>query len=163
MTDATAKTSELSELSSLLTSIARQTHSLRLYGEMGARAGVTVRPYLFGVLARIRDLQPVRVSAVAEELEYDRSTVSRQVAELTSLGCIERRPDPTDGRVVVLTLTELGEEVIGRVFDAWLEALDGMVGDWSARDRQQLVTLLRRLDGALAENLGPRPVTRPLA
>src|SRR3954469_24275188 len=98
-------------LSDLLTSIARQTHSQRVYGEMAARAGITIRPYLFTVLARVRLLQPVRISDVAEDMDNDRSTVSRQVAELTALGCVERHADPADGRVVVLTLTPLGEDV----------------------------------------------------
>ena len=147
----------LQELSDLLTSIARQTHSQRVYGEMAARAGITIRPYLFTVLARIRLLQPVRISDVAEDMDNDRSTVSRQVAELTTLGCVERHADPSDGRVVVLTLTPLGEDVIGRVFQAWLDVLEEMTADWSARDRTQLVTLLRRLDGALTDHFAPQP------
>jgi len=102
----------LEELSDLLTSIARQTHSQRVYGEMATRAGITIRPYLFTVLARVRLLQPVRISDVAEDMDNDRSTVSRHVAELTTLGCVERHADPADGRVVVLTLTPLGEDVI---------------------------------------------------
>ena len=147
----------VAELSDLLTSIARQTHSQRLYGEMAARAGITIRPYLFTVLARIRMLQPVRITDVAEEMDNERSTVSRQVAELTALGCVERHADPNDGRVVVLTLTDLGEDIIARVFDAWYEVLDELLGEWSARDRKQVIALLRRLDGALSDHFSPQP------
>lgn len=145
----------LQELSDLLTSIARQTHSQRVYGEMAARAGITIRPYLFTVLARIRLLQPVRISDVAEDMDNDRSTVSRQVAELTTIGCVERHADPGDGRVVVLTLTPHGEDIIGRVFTAWLDVLADLTADWSVRDRRHLVTLLRRLDGALVDHFQP--------
>jgi len=144
-------------LSDLLTSIARQTHSQRVYGEMAARAGITIRPYLFTVLARIRQLQPVRITDVAEEMDNERSTVSRQVAELTALGCVERHADPTDGRVVVLTTTAFGEEIIGRVFEAWYEVLGDMLADWSAPDRTQLVELLERLDDALIDHFTPQP------
>ena len=142
----------IEELSGLLTSIARQTHSPRLYGEMGARSGVDIRPSLFGLLFRIRDMQPVRVTDVADEMDNDRSTISRRVAELATHGCVERHADPNDGRAVVLTVTPLGDKVITLVLDAWLDSLHQMTGGWSARDRKQLVSLLRRLDGALAEH-----------
>jgi DNA-binding MarR family transcriptional regulator len=142
----------LPELSQLLTSIARQTHSPRLYGEMGARAGLDVRPHLFGTLARIRDLQPVRITDVAEVMDSERSTISRQITELTTLGLVARAADPNDGRAVVVSLTAEGESVIGRVYDAWHEALGEMLANWPERDRDRLVALLRRLDGALGEH-----------
>ncbi|MCU1374550.1 MAG: MarR family transcriptional regulator [Actinomycetia bacterium] len=142
----------LPELSELLTSIARQTHSPRLYGELGARAGLDVRPHLFGALARIRDLQPARITDVAEVMEGERSTISRQITELTSLGLVARAADPTDGRAVVVSLTPAGESVIGRVYDAWHEALGEMLAPWPDRDRTKLVALLRRLDGALDQH-----------
>ena len=144
----------IEELSRLLTSIARQTHSPRLYGEMGARAGVGIRPSLFVLLFRIRDMQPVRVTDVADEMDGDRSTISRQVAELTTHGCVARHADPDDGRAVVLTVTPVGEKVIALVLDAWLDALRDMTDRWSASDRKQLVALLRRLDGALTGHFG---------
>jgi DNA-binding MarR family transcriptional regulator len=143
---------ELPELSELLTSIARRTHSPGLYGEMGTRAGLDVRPHLFGALACIRDLQPVRITEVAEVLDGERSTTSRQITELCALGLVARAADPTDGRAVVVSLTPLGTTVIGRVYDAWHEALADMLAGWSDRDRAQLVALLRRLDGALGDH-----------
>ena len=141
----------LPELSELLTSIARQTHSPRLYGEMGARAGIDVRPHLFGTLARIRDLQPVRITDVAEVMDSERSTTSRQITELTALGLVARESDPHDGRAVVVRLTPEGEAVIGKVYDAWHEALGGMLAEWTDGDRRKLITLLRRLDDGLTE------------
>ncbi len=141
----------LTELSELLTSIARQTHSPLLYSELGGRASLDLRPHLFGTLARIRDLQPVRITGVAEVMESERSTISRQISELTSLGLVARWPDPTDGRAVVISLTPEGEAVIGKVYDAWHEALGEMLSPWPERDRSQLVRLLRRLDGAITE------------
>src|SRR4051794_35740785 len=40
----------------------------------------------------------VRVSALAEVLHSDVSTVSRQVSTLVDLGFVRRGPDPDDGR-----------------------------------------------------------------
>ena len=142
----------LSTVSDHLTSIGRLTHSHRLYGEMGARAGLSMRPYLYGILARIRDRQPVRISDVAEDTEYDRSTISRHVAELTNLGCVARESDPDDGRVVIVRLTPHGADVIERVYEAWRATLADLTADWSADDRVAFVSLLGRLDAALVAN-----------
>jgi DNA-binding MarR family transcriptional regulator len=141
-----------------LTSIGRLTHSQRLYGEMGERAGLAMRPYLYGILARIRDRQPVRISDVAEDMDYDRSTISRHVAELTSLGCVARESDPADGRVVILRLTGEGTRVIERIYDAWTATLDELTADWTPADRGSFLALLARLDASLTANFtSPQP------
>jgi DNA-binding MarR family transcriptional regulator len=97
---------------------------------MGERAGLAMRPYPYGILARIRDRQPVRTSDVAEVMDYDRSTISRHIAELTNLGCVARESDPADGRVVIVRLTEEGTRVIERVYDAWYSARDDIYRQW---------------------------------
>ena len=135
-----------------LTSIGRLTHSQRLYGEMGERAGLAMRPYLYGILARIRDRQPVRISDVAEDMDYDRSTISRHVAELTNLGCVARASDPADGRVVILRLTDEGTRVIERVYEAWTSTLDELTAEWDEPDRETFLALLARLDSSLTAN-----------
>jgi DNA-binding MarR family transcriptional regulator len=141
-----------------LTSIGRLTHSQRLYGEMGERAGLAMRPYLYGILARIRDRQPVRISDVAEDMDYDRSTISRHVAELTNLGCVARESDPADGRVVILRLTDEGRRVIERVYEAWTSTLDELTAEWDEPDRETFLALLARLDSSLTANFTtPRP------
>jgi DNA-binding MarR family transcriptional regulator len=136
----------LDELNRTLTSVSSKTHSLRLYEAMGRRSGVDLRPYLFGVLSRVQDLQPVRVSDVAQELDYERSTVSRHVAELASLGCLERLADPRDGRVVMLRLTKKGERVINQVWQSWLELLAEITDGWSRRDCEAFLKLMTRFD-----------------
>lgn len=52
---------------------------------------------------------PMRSSALAELVQSDPSTVSRQVASLVKDGFVERRADPVDGRASVLAITELGQ------------------------------------------------------
>lgn len=149
---ATAEADWLVAVSRHLTAVGRLTHSQRLYGEMGARAGLTMRPYLYGILARIRDRQPVRISDVAEDMDYDRSTISRHVAELTNLGCVARESDPADGRVVILRLTDEGTRVIERVYEAWTTTLGELTADWRPAERETFLALLSRLDASLTAN-----------
>lgn len=148
-----AKQQWLGELTNAITSVTRLAHSNKLYDAMGARAGLDLRPYLFGVLSRIRDLQPVRISDVADEMDYDRSTVSRHVAELVALDCVRRLADPADGRVVILELTRKGEAVIEKVFRAWNATLDEITADWKLADQQRFLQMLERFGAAFAEHV----------
>jgi DNA-binding MarR family transcriptional regulator len=105
------------------------------------------------VLSRVQELQPVRVSDVAQELDYERSTVSRHVAELSSLGCVERLADPKDGRVVMLRLTKKGERVINQVWQSWLELLEEITDGWSRRDRESFLRLMTRFDDSFSRRV----------
>jgi DNA-binding MarR family transcriptional regulator len=51
---------------------------------------------------------PMRSSALAEAVQSDPSTVSRQVATLVADGLVERGVDPLDGRASLLAITERG-------------------------------------------------------
>ena len=66
-------------------------------------------PLLFNLLAA-----PLRVSALAELVHSDVSTVSRQVSTLVDLGFVTRGPDPDDGRAQALTLTDEGRDAAAR-------------------------------------------------
>jgi DNA-binding MarR family transcriptional regulator len=143
----------LADLTRSLTSVTRLAHSMRLYDAMGERAGLSIRPYLFGVLSRIHESQPVRVSEVADQMDYDRSTVSRHVAELVSLDCVERLTDPADGRVVILRLTEKGETAVLHVFQAWMDFLAQITSSWSVRDRDRFFELLTRFDESFGQHV----------
>ncbi len=143
----------LSELTRTITVVTRLAHSNRLYDAMGERAGLEVGPYLFGVLSRIRDLQPVRISDVAEEMGYDRSTVSRHVAELVALDCVRRSVLASDGRVVMLELTDRGEDALARVFGAWNVTLDEITADWQPRDKERFLALLQRFGDAFGAHV----------
>ena len=57
---------------------------------------------------------PLRVSALAEVVHSDVSTVSRQVSTLVDLGFVIRGPDPDDGRAQALTLTDEGTALLHR-------------------------------------------------
>ena len=143
----------LTSLTATITGVTRTTHSMRLYDAMGERAGLGIRPYLFGVLTRIKELQPVRVSDVADEMDYDRSTVSRHVAELVSLDCVLRNQDEVDGRAVILELTPKGETAVAEVFGAWMEFLHGMVEGWTPDERDQFLTLLTRFSDSMEQRV----------
>ncbi len=91
----------------------------------------------------------MNVSALADRLNLDGSTVTRQVTALEKDGLVQRRPDPRDGRGTVIAPTDTGLAQVDAVRKARREVYDVVLGDWSESDRAQLATTLQRLTDTL--------------
>ena len=87
---------------------------------------------------------PMRSSALAELVQSDPSTVSRQVAALVKDGFVERRADPEDGRASLLVATQKGENVYRAHRKIRNEHFQRMMADWSERDCRDFASLLAR-------------------
>jgi DNA-binding MarR family transcriptional regulator len=96
------------------------------------------------VLLRALSTGPMRASALAEAVESDPSTVSRQVAALVRDGFVERRADPEDGRASLLVLTAKADEVLRAQNEIRVEHFNRMLSDWSAHDLRTFAELLGR-------------------
>lgn len=91
---------------------------------------------------------PLSQQALAGRLRLQKSTVSRLVDELERDGTVERRPNPSDRRSVLIGLTPAGRRKAERLRDAQTELFARLLADTSADERRQLVDLLDRLAGA---------------
>jgi DNA-binding MarR family transcriptional regulator len=107
----------------------------------------------------------MRASALAECLQSDPSTVSRQVAALVKEGLVERRADPEDGRASILALTSKADIVIAKHERLRIQHFAGMLSEWSDRDLARFADLLRRFTHDFemsstnigSERVAPRP------
>jgi len=104
----------------------------------------------YQALSRIASDGPVRLSALAQDLCVDLSTVSRQVATLESAGLVRRTPDLSDRRASLIEATQTGAEVFARHRDKWLAALRDLLADWTPAERQEFARLFARLNDAIA-------------
>ena len=91
---------------------------------------------------------PLRAGAIAEALQFDPSTVSRQVATLVRDGLLERRADPEDGRASLLVLTPRAEAVLADHDEVRLQHFADLVEGWPADDVARLAELLGRFGEA---------------
>jgi DNA-binding MarR family transcriptional regulator len=91
---------------------------------------------------------PLSQQALAGRLRLQKSTVSRLVDELERDGTVERHPNPSDRRSVLIGLTPTGRRKAGRLRDAQAELFARLLADMSADERRQLAGLLDRLAGA---------------
>lgn len=96
------------------------------------------------VLKSLATAGPIRSSELAERIESDPSTVSRQVAALVKDGLIERRADPADGRACLLVPTAKGEAVLSEHNAIRMQHFTGMLEGWSDADLRTFAALLQR-------------------
>lgn len=94
--------------------------------------------------------EPHRVSALAEAVHSDVSTVSRQVTHLTQLGLVEKIGDPADGRAQMVTLTAEGRRVIDQLVARRGEWFAHLLKDWSEEDAEAFLHHLDRFSGDVA-------------
>lgn len=98
---------------------------------------------------------PQRVSAVADSVHSDVSTVSRQVSHLVQHGLIEKIGDPDDGRAQLLSLSRSGTEVIDKLVRGRGQWFGQLLASWTDDDVRAFDAYLVRF-GAELEALKTR-------
>jgi DNA-binding MarR family transcriptional regulator len=89
--------------------------------------------------------EPRRVSDLAGCVHSDVSTVSRQVTHLVQHGLVRKAPDPQDGRVHLLDLTDEGKTAVSTAITRRGEWLRGVMSDWTEPQAKDLLGYVRRL------------------
>lgn len=100
----------------------------------------------YSVMVALDTDEVVRAADLVARFGVDKSTISRQLAQLESLGLVERVPDAADRRVLVVHLTATGEERLHAVREARRARIRGVLDDWPADDVRALGELLGRLN-----------------
>jgi MarR family transcriptional regulator for hemolysin len=130
----------------------------RLYGRRFDRNGrrlelTRAQCRTLGYLARN---EGINQAGLADLLEIRPMTMVRQIDRMQEAGWIERRPDPADRRARRLFLTDKARPILGRVWDVAGETQDQVLAALSPDEADQLIDLLRRVHGALADRNHPR-------
>jgi DNA-binding MarR family transcriptional regulator len=115
--------------------------------DRGRSAGVLV-------LAILHRTGPTRMRDLADEADLDLSVVSRLVAELTTEGAVERRPNPEDRRSCLVAITPDGIRRHELAMSRAAEAIEPVLQGWSDEDVALLSDLLGRLHHSFQSQLG---------
>ena len=103
----------------------------------------------YWLLVRVSDHAPVRLSDLADSVELDLSTVSRQTRDLVAAGLLVKVRDPLDGRASLLSLSDRGRAVLDSVSEARRQVLDEAIAEWTDEERNALASGLLRLGAGL--------------
>lgn len=96
------------------------------------------------VLAKIVMTGPKRVSELADAMQTDASTVSRQVAAMVKDGLLERQADPGDGRASLLVATERGQVAMAEFKQTRARDMARLLESWSVEECSTFARLLER-------------------
>jgi DNA-binding MarR family transcriptional regulator len=124
-----------------------------LHGIVVPDGGPVLERPAFAILMRIADQGPVRLSALADRLFLDLSTVSRQLVTLEAAGWVARERDPDDRRAQLVRVTPEGERVLQRNHQARREALDDLLVSWPQSDRISFADHLSRFNDAASRRV----------
>jgi DNA-binding MarR family transcriptional regulator len=96
-------------------------------------------------LSVLRHHGVMRLSELSEHLRIAPRSTTEVVDGLQERGLIERRPDPSDRRATLVTLTEQGSEVATAVRSARGAQAERFFGELSPADRAHLARILATL------------------
>ena len=125
--------------------LVRYLSSPRTWRQIAGSAEIPLDRARYVVLRAVAESEPVRTTALAEQVGVDPSTMSRHVTVLTQAGYVSRTADPDDGRAQAVALTPAGREVMETVRSARHDLISDVLVEWDDADRTHLAALLGRL------------------
>jgi DNA-binding MarR family transcriptional regulator len=121
------------------------------------RAADTMTPGEAAVLGYLEREGPQTTADIAARRGVTHQSAAKAVKELIGAGLVRAEPHPSDGRKLVLHLTDTGRDMLGeerRRRADWLGR--AIEQELSARERQQLATAVALMD-RLAQHGPPGP------
>lgn len=100
----------------------------------------------YSVLLFVAENEPTRASDVVDNLDVDKSAVSRQIVYLQELGLVERNCDPSDRRAQTLLLTAVGKAKVDASIEHRQAEIEGRLSEWSAADLARFAEQLGRFN-----------------
>jgi DNA-binding MarR family transcriptional regulator len=106
-----------------------------------------LRTTQFSILAKLKQLGPMTINALADELVMDRTTLGRNILPLEREGLISVVPGRVDRRSKELRLTKAGIERLGAARKAWSQAQTRFATIFGEQRTVGLRALLREVSG----------------
>lgn len=115
---------------------------LRAYDEAYRPFGV--RATQMPVLGAVARRQPVTIREIADELESERSVMSRKLQVMEKSGWVQQDPE-TSGKEKSFILTEEGKRLIQRILPVRMEVQQRLMAALTEEEMNLLLTLCNKL------------------
>jgi DNA-binding MarR family transcriptional regulator len=112
------------------------------------QVGATVTQSQLAVLGTLGKHGPLTPGELADHEKVQPPSMTRMIAALEAAGYVARAPHPTDGRQVVVSITEAGNalrKAIRRKRDAWLAPRIAELSDEEREVLRQAAGILERI------------------
>ncbi|GAB2682280.1 hypothetical protein GCM10009743_68170 [Kribbella swartbergensis] len=122
---------------------AHKALAARLLRDAGLRPGQEL------VLMALWNQGPQRQVDLAQNLDADAPTMTRSIARLEKTGLVRREPSPSDGRAMIVHLTEAGRALRPHVTEAWRELERATAGHLTDHRIAEILEALADLEANL--------------
>jgi DNA-binding MarR family transcriptional regulator len=96
---------------------------------------------------------PLPVSELARRERVSQPAMTSLVNRLAAAGRAERLADPSDGRVALVRITDLGRKVLADRQAARVQGLQAVIAELSAEDRAALLASLPAIDRLISSDV----------
>jgi DNA-binding MarR family transcriptional regulator len=127
----------------------RMSRSGRADRQRSELAGVDLTGVAQRLLHPVFEHGPQRLAEIARRTGTDPGIVTRQVDVIEREGLVERRPDPTDRRALLLHLTRKGRRIAAELRAVQDEIFARQLADWSKAELESAARVMERLVGDL--------------
>jgi DNA-binding MarR family transcriptional regulator len=115
----------------------------RLEQQLRAEGGISY--VQFQLLARLNARGPLTMTDLADGVVYSRSGLTYQAGLLEKAGLITRGPSAEDERATLVTITDDGQALLGRVFPGHIEVTRLLLDPLSDQDLDHLRDIMSRV------------------
>ena len=101
--------------------------------------------YLHTIRALECSKNSVRVSDISDELGLPRPSVTKTIKDMEKLGFIEKKTTQEDGRVVFISITAAGKDLVDKYVDQCFSELSLELADISDEDADHMIETIEKL------------------
>lgn len=105
--------------------------------------------------AEMHEEEPLHQATLAEMMDMEPITLSRQIDRMEAAGMIERRPDPADRRIKRLYLTEAARPLVEKFRTVAMSCYSNVLNGVSDDEVEQVVDVLTRIRANLVNTAEP--------
>jgi DNA-binding MarR family transcriptional regulator len=132
------------EVADALGALLRRGFRARLYSELTEGIGEGIDEVTYPVLSGLARAGPRSAADLAAEIGLDRSGVSRRASRLEEAGLLHRVADPSDGRSVLLVLTDSGASAVTVMRRRLSSRIEASMSTWPRAEAEAFARGLRR-------------------
>jgi DNA-binding MarR family transcriptional regulator len=108
-------------------------------------------PLAIELLRAVVEAGEIRASDLANQLFVTKTSISRYVNGMLQEKLLTQRPDPSDGRATLLSVSVAGRRLLERREARRSRVLRELCGGWPEGDVSTLTALLQRLNDGIQE------------
>src|ERR1700720_1150945 len=107
--------------------------------------GINLTPTQWAALAKLNETGPCSQNQLGRLTAMDVATIKGVIDRLTTRGLTETRPDPEDGRRLMVSLTRAGQQMAEKAASNALAISKETLAPLDPKERETLVALLSKL------------------